>query len=347
MQLYQKLCHALDNNEINELGLLPMIPEMCDVPPESQMYHPLIVVENKLGIAKQCLAILLKEAHEHFVALNENDQQHLEQATRVMILLKPDNYTAINRRKQLIQSKYIQPKNEIALLELIFTIPKHSKSSIAWYHRQWIFAHYADLDVENEFKLCTMTSMLYPRNYYAWTYRHWVLSNYCALDPARVEQEYKNTCQWIERNISDFSGFQYLQQVMEMHKGIRRESHMQWLDTLIIRYPGHESLWCHRRFCSHLFVRSEVHCYEQHAFIENIMQDVYKNQSLALDNVSLQKEFALKFGLFHLIMEKQAHGHIFADASTAGLYLSVAPTPHFMDLQGGRTTEIKGNFECN
>lgn len=217
-------------------------------------------------------------------------------------MLSPCRFLILCPRKQLIQSNYIQPKDEITLLELIFTIPKHSKSSIAWYHRQWIFAHYADLDIENELKLCTMTSMLYPRNYYAWTYRYWVLSNYCALDPNRVKQEYKNTCQWIELNISDFSGFQYLQQVMEMHKDIHRESHMNWLDKLIIRYPGHESLWCHRRFCSHQFVRSEAHCHEQHAFIKDIMQDVYKDQSLSLNNVPLQKEFALKFGLFHLIM---------------------------------------------
>lgn len=75
-----------------------MVPEISDVPPESQMYHPLIVVENKLGIAKQCLSVLLKQAHEHFVALDKNDQLHLEQASRVMILLKPDNYTAMNQR---------------------------------------------------------------------------------------------------------------------------------------------------------------------------------------------------------------------------------------------------------
>lgn len=75
-----------------------MIPEMSSLPPESQMYHPLIVVENKLGIAKQCLSVLLKEAHEHFITIDEKDCQHLEQATRVMILLKPDNYTAMNKR---------------------------------------------------------------------------------------------------------------------------------------------------------------------------------------------------------------------------------------------------------
>lgn len=82
----------------DEVGLLHMIPDMSDLPSESQMYHPLIVVENKLGIAKQCLSILLKETHEYFITLDDDDHEHLEQVTRAMILLKPDNYTAMNRR---------------------------------------------------------------------------------------------------------------------------------------------------------------------------------------------------------------------------------------------------------
>lgn len=75
-----------------------MVPEISDLPLESQIYYPLIVVENKLGIAKQCLSTLLKEAYEYFITVDENDYKHLEQVTRVMILLKPDNYTAMNRR---------------------------------------------------------------------------------------------------------------------------------------------------------------------------------------------------------------------------------------------------------
>ncbi|KAI8636677.1 hypothetical protein BD408DRAFT_448244 [Parasitella parasitica] len=334
MRLYQKLCGVLYNNDINELGLVPMIPEMSDLPLKSQMYHPLIVVENKLGIAKQCLAVLLKEAHEYFVTIDDSDHEHLEQVTRIMILLKPDNYTAMNRRKQLIQSSYIRVQDEISLIELIFTIPKHSKSSVAWYHRQWIFENYAKPDVEHEFQLCTMTSMAYPRNYYAWTYRFWVLSTFCKSDQNVVGKEYQETRRWIELNISDYSGFQYLQQVMEMHGAIEQESHMAWLDNLIVKYPGYESLWCHRRFCSSLFIQSEEYCHRQHQFIKNTLQGVYKDQSLTNDKWPLQKEYALKFGLFQCIMETHFYGKIYTDESTRNIYLTVAPSANFMDLQG-------------
>ncbi|CEP16502.1 hypothetical protein [Parasitella parasitica] len=318
----------------DELGLIPLIPEMSDLPLASQMYHPLIVVEKKLGIAQQCLAVLLKEAHEYFLTIKEQDHKHLEQVTRIMVLLKPDNYTAMNRRKQLIQFDYIRAQDEISLIELIFTIPKHSKSTVAWYHRQWIFANYAKIDIVNEFKLCTMTSMAYPRNYYAWTYRYWVLSTYCKSDQNIIEKEYQDTCRWMELNISDYSGFQYLQQVMELYVALKQEPHMAWLNKLIIKYPGYESLWCHRRFCSSQFVQSEEYCHQQHDFIKNTMQDVYKDQALSNNKWCLQKEYALKFGLFHSIMEIRFYGKLYIDKSTRNMYLAAAPSANFMDLQG-------------
>lgn len=213
-------------------------------------------------------------------------------------------------RKELILLGHIDLRQELSLIELIFTIPKHSKSSVAWYHRQWIFTNFnqVELSVENEFKLCTMTSSSYPRNYYSWNYRHWVLHSYCAQNLPLIEHEYKSTCHWIETNISDYSGFQYLQHLMNMlefgHKDTERDQHMYWLDRLIIKYPGHESLWCHRRFCSNLFIHSYDYCDLQHKFIIEILDDKFKDQSLS-DNINdmiMQKELALKFGLWQSLL---------------------------------------------
>lgn len=80
------------------MGLLPITPEATELPLESQVYYPLIVVESKLGISKNDLKELLKEAHLYFCTLSKDNYHELEQVTRVMILLKPDNYTAMNRR---------------------------------------------------------------------------------------------------------------------------------------------------------------------------------------------------------------------------------------------------------
>lgn len=86
------------NKISDELGLLPIVPEKEELPLESQTYHPLVVFETKLGIAKSLLAELLKQSHEHFIVLDKSNWSELEKVTRVMVLLKPDNYTAMNRR---------------------------------------------------------------------------------------------------------------------------------------------------------------------------------------------------------------------------------------------------------
>lgn len=204
-------------------------------------------------------------------------------------------------------SGHIDLKRELAIIELIFTIPKHSKSSVAWYHRQWIYTNFkqtVNIDITNEFKLCTITSTAYPRNYYSWTYRNWILQTFCKHNVTLLKREYKDTCHWIETNISDYSGFQYLQQLMELLKLDTKDKHMKWLDKLIITYPGHESLWCHRRFCSHLFLHSPNYCHSQHAFISNILNDAFKDQALnnSAKDMVLQKEFTLKFGLWQTLL---------------------------------------------
>ncbi|KAG2197713.1 hypothetical protein INT47_007947 [Mucor saturninus] len=309
-QLYEKLSKAISENEIDELGLLPMMPEAKELPMESQKYYPLVVVESKLGISKSDLVVLLKEAHAKFINLPKDSYKDLEQVTRIMILLKPDNYTAMNRRKELILLGHIDLRQELSLIELIFTIPKHSKSSVAWYHRQWIFTNFnrIELSVDNELKLCTTASTSYPRNYYSWNYRHWILCTYCTQDLPFIEHEYKSTCHWIETHISDYSGFQYLQHLMVMlefdHKKTEMDQHLYWLNGLIIKYPGHESLWCHRRFCSNMFIHSSDYCNLQHVFILNILNDTFKDQSLSddLNDMVMQKEFALKFGLWQSLL---------------------------------------------
>jgi protein prenyltransferase alpha subunit repeat containing protein 1 len=75
-----------------------MVPEMNELPLESQVYHPLVVFETKLGVAKSSLAELLKQSHQYFITLGKEDFVELEKVTRAMVLLKPDNYTAMNRR---------------------------------------------------------------------------------------------------------------------------------------------------------------------------------------------------------------------------------------------------------
>jgi hypothetical protein len=81
--------------------LLEVLPQVTDLPEKAQVFYPLIAIEGKLGLGYASLVPLLKEAHERFIALDKDgdeDNAAFELVTRIMILLKPENYTAMNRR---------------------------------------------------------------------------------------------------------------------------------------------------------------------------------------------------------------------------------------------------------
>jgi protein prenyltransferase alpha subunit repeat containing protein 1 len=135
---------------------------------------------------------------------------------------------------------------------------------------------------------------LYPKNYYAWTYRHGILlkiSNDSLQSKSFFVDELKIMKIWVQKNISDYSGFQHLQRCLirlsqyydnsfsdfygisrkDMLEKINNNTQLQNLHlknsdsysiislwykeiqfakNLILRYPGHESLWYHLRFLS-------------------------------------------------------------------------------------------------
>ncbi|KAI8092882.1 uncharacterized protein BX664DRAFT_328392 [Halteromyces radiatus] len=347
MSLYDKLLHALTHYPIDELGILPCAPNLSEIPSDAQQYYPLLVVGCKLGFSFDQWMVLLKETQElfndyrlhHFEVLDMTDT--LEQLTRVMVLLKPDNYTAMNIRKQMVVRGQVSIPEELKLIELMFTIAKHTKSSIAWYHRQWLFTfnnkqHMNDMDMEREIQLCQRCITLHPRNYYAWNYRQWLVALMIERDNGILQQEYHSTCQWMEKNISDHTGIRHLEFILDKwmvslstsssiqsspqgstllsdhhHQRQIIQSHVAWLTALLLRYPGHESLWCHQRFCATLWFQYRDNdkqwtdwANQQHRFIQQILDNENEqHQSLDLSNYQQQLGFSSKYGLWLCFMK--------------------------------------------
>ncbi|KAI9314646.1 hypothetical protein BX666DRAFT_1969064 [Dichotomocladium elegans] len=215
----------------------------------------------------------------------------------MMVLLKPDHYTAMNTRKRLILSKFIDLRDEIKLLNLIFTIPRHAKSATAWHHRQWIFTLVPELlDLNDEVAQCARTATLHIRNYHAWRYRGWLLDNFIATSQELIHCEYVWTRTWVEQNVSDHSGAHHLARVIAAGGGynIDEKEHMAWVDGLILQYPGHEVLWYHRRFCfERLFSVPDGH-----AFVAKAVDTAEKTHQSEPTVVQRQQELAYRYGLW-------------------------------------------------
>ncbi|CDS12149.1 hypothetical protein LRAMOSA04344 [Lichtheimia ramosa] len=288
--LHQKLATALSTYTINEIGFVHATPDANELPEDSQEYLPLVVMDCKLGFPLQHLPTLLKEADEALRTATKVDEK--ARTSKIMVLLKPDHYTALNIRKQLIMEKHINVKDEIELIDLIFTLPRHSKSCIAWHHRRWLYAQWPDtLDLEKELAVCERTATLHPRNYYAWTYRGWLLDQFMTTSKDQ-HKEYLRTRTWIERNVSDHSGIHHMARVMQAIGKDNQDSHMHWIDDLIIRFPGHEALWCHRRFCSTFF------SLDGHGFVDTAITAAQETCYNDPDLMHMQIELAIRYGIW-------------------------------------------------
>ncbi|XP_004397593.1 PREDICTED: protein prenyltransferase alpha subunit repeat-containing protein 1 isoform X2 [Odobenus rosmarus divergens] len=145
--------------------------------------------------------------------------------------------------------------------------------------------------VREEMEVCGEAAGRYPSNYNAWSHRIWVLQHLAKLDIRILLDELSSTKHWASMHVSDHSGFHYRQfllkslisqtvidgSVLEQNP-LRSdpalvlpkdeaaasteearinlphllEEEVEFSTDLIDSYPGHETLWCHRRHVFYL-----------------------------------------------------------------------------------------------
>ncbi|EPQ09065.1 Protein prenyltransferase alpha subunit repeat-containing protein 1 [Myotis brandtii] len=146
--------------------------------------------------------------------------------------------------------------------------------------------------IREEMEVCGEAAGRYPSNYNAWSHRIWVLQHLAKLDVKILLDELSSTKHWASMHVSDHSGFHYRQfllksltsqtvkdsSVLEQNP-LRSEpalllpqdeaaaasteepriniphlleEEVEFTTDLIDSYPGHETLWCHRRHVFYL-----------------------------------------------------------------------------------------------
>lgn len=192
----------------------------------------------------------------------------IDDLSKVLVLLNPDFTTAWNRRKQLLLiNKQLDPFNELYLSRLILKRKPKSPESITY--RQLIIEKClmkqlsSDSLIElfkDELTIALEIASSYRCNYYSWTYRSWLFDQIISILPSKKEfftQELDRIHNWIESNISDASGYSYLQQLrlkeLKIHSQVTTseviEQEIQFTNSLLQIYPTQEALILHRKFC--------------------------------------------------------------------------------------------------
>uniref|UniRef100_A0A7N5JUL8 Protein prenyltransferase alpha subunit repeat containing 1 n=1 Tax=Ailuropoda melanoleuca TaxID=9646 RepID=A0A7N5JUL8_AILME len=262
------------NPHIDEIGLIP-----C---PEARYNRsPIVLVENKLGVESWCVKFLLPYVHNKLLLYRMRKQwlnkDELIDVTCTLLLLNPDFTTAWNVRRWVLQ----QLIQETSLPSFV---TKGNSGTVPAERTQRL--------IREEMEVCGEAAGRYPSNYNAWSHRIWVLQHLAKLDIKILLDELSSTKHWASMHVSDHSGFHYRQfllkslisqtvidgSVLEQNP-LRSEpalvlpkdqeaassteearinlphlleEEVEFSTDLIDSYPGHETLWCHRRHVFYL-----------------------------------------------------------------------------------------------
>ncbi|XP_025747205.1 protein prenyltransferase alpha subunit repeat-containing protein 1 isoform X2 [Callorhinus ursinus] len=261
------------NPHIDEIGLIP-----C---PEARYNRsPIVLVENKLGVESWCVKFLLPYVHNKLLLYRTRKQwlnkDELIDVTCTLLLLNPDFTTAWNVRRWVLQ-QLIQETSLPAF------VTKGNPAAIPAERTQRL--------VREEMEVCGEAAGRYPSNYNAWSHRIWVLQHLAKLDVRILLDELSSTKHWASMHVSDHSGFHYRQFLLKslisqtvidgsvseqnplrsepalvlpkdetaasteearINLPCLLEEEVEFSTDLIDSYPGHETLWCHRRHVFYL-----------------------------------------------------------------------------------------------
>ncbi|CAG5121648.1 unnamed protein product [Candidula unifasciata] len=122
-----------------------------------------------------------------------------------------------------------------------------------------------------ELRLCSQTAEKYPCNYHSWSHRVWLMQQCFSSSLEVLVSELKATESWVCQHISDHSGFHYRQFLLtELHQRRAKLAmtcllnstellmfEMSLVCDLLHSFPGHETLWYHRRFLFQALLKSD------------------------------------------------------------------------------------------
>ncbi|KAF4803602.1 Protein prenyltransferase alpha subunit repeat-containing protein 1 [Turdus rufiventris] len=261
------------NPHIDEIGLIP-----C---PEARYNRsPIVLVENKLGVESWCVKFLLPYVHNKLLLYRQRKQwlnkDELIDITCTLLLLNPDFTTAWNVRRWVLQ-QLIQENSLPSLatkgnlgatpVERIHRLVqeemnvcseaagRYPSNYNAWSHRIWVLQHLAKLTVKillDELSSTKYWVSMHVSDHSGFHYRQFLLNSL------------------IHRTVTDSNILVQNQMVNEQNPSLQKEEEsagteavcaeeqsvdlprrldeeMELCSELIDNYPGHETLWCHRR----------------------------------------------------------------------------------------------------
>lgn len=229
-----------------------------------------VLVDHKLGVPFAALAPVSLAAMSCLRSAEQADD--VLTASRAILIVNADQSAAWHARKRWLVLRERTAAcfdSELQFVALLLT--KHPKSGDAWAHRHWLVrerqtrfgVRHSAPWLAHEAALCSRVGDVYPRCYYAWSYRLALFM--AAIDAeaaslsaqlAIVAAELHRLGDFVRRHVSDGSAYNLrrallLRVVRECGASLLSQAllRVEWALTrhIIDYYPGHASVWHHRR----------------------------------------------------------------------------------------------------
>ncbi|KIJ51290.1 hypothetical protein M422DRAFT_244471 [Sphaerobolus stellatus SS14] len=271
-------------------------------------YDPLLYVDGHLGIPEKFLYKAYLSACRKFRRMTPEDLSQLSVAAQaglvansaIILFANPAHNTALNLRKSILQHQpsILSLSDELRFTACLLSNKPAAKSSLLWHHRRWILRHFyagnsqvipedipdtligamSPEDVQSEFKLVSLATEVYPRNYHAWLHRN-VCSDFLisqvssgVANAREVLIAELDACKkWINLHISDYTAMHYLSTLFDKLESLNAKSPFNCSSafsdipsqllgglsqvnpilshafSLLTAYPTHEALWLYLR----------------------------------------------------------------------------------------------------
>ncbi|KAI4478441.1 hypothetical protein M0802_014499 [Mischocyttarus mexicanus] len=228
----EKILSDLENvlkKNYSSLESFEIIP--CE---DNENKSPVFHEENSLGLASWCVQPLYCYTHRRLLEHRGNkhsreDPSNVARWLLGALLINPDVSTFWNMRRELVKSNKLDVTEELAFTRLV--LYKKAKCFDAMAYRRWLLPYILNPEGKNydlaivepmlstEIIVSTICANRYPSNYHTWSHRKYVMilkESYEYTNPS-YESEWKESLDWCQTNISDYSGHCYRQYLLEKY----------------------------------------------------------------------------------------------------------------------------------
>ncbi|XP_023939306.1 protein prenyltransferase alpha subunit repeat-containing protein 1 [Bicyclus anynana] len=231
--LVEKIIKDVHNvlSKIAELYAFDVVPMDNNFQNKSPVLH----MENCLGLESWCVKHVYMYCYTELMdkyCMKPNRKsrklafgcERLIKLLNVTLLLKPENNSLWNKRRELVLQALLDKTVELHFSRLVLS--RKPKCNEAYAYRRWVLdsilqddtlpVHNIESLVNDEIVICNLASDKCPNNYHSWNHRTWLLNRLTRVKSnfdidSLFIKEYHFSEKWTSKHVSDFSCFHYYQ----------------------------------------------------------------------------------------------------------------------------------------